>query len=58
MLVTSNLPLNNHVLYMLHNIIFSKTFYIFLCVLWLVTVTVTVTNIWPSDVATNSNSKF
>ena len=47
---------------MLYDILSSKIFYILPYILWLVTVTVTVssdvTDMWLSDVITNPNPKF
>jgi len=47
---------------MLYNIISSRMFYILLYILWLVTVTITmssdVTDVWLSDIVTNPNPKF
>ena len=47
---------------MLYDIIFSRMFYIFLYVLYLMTIIVTIlcemTDVWLSDVITNPNPKF
>ena len=47
---------------MLYDVTSSKTFYILLYIMWLVTMTVItlsdVMDVWPSDVVPNPNPKF
>ena len=56
------IPQGQHMLYILYNIILLEPSISFPYIMWLVTVTVTmssdVTDVWPGDIVTNPDSSF
>ena len=56
------IPQGQHMLYILYDIIFLEPSIFFPYIMWLVTVTVTmssdVTDVWSGDIVTNTDSSF